>query len=663
MSAEAHLSWGEANQRYLVSAIAHLNALRAAAIAPASLFSEASNDRVSECEQALRRAEAEMPGPTALSVLADQFQLSTFEQHILLLCAAPALQRVFTATSPRENATHAGPITFGYALATLPGASWSALLPNAPLRHWSLVELEGDNLTASPLRLDERILHFLVGQDCLDPRLASAFREVRLSGGLTSGQTETAAAISQQIVAELDQGEFSVAHLLDCQTPLGRKIAATAVSAVGAELRCVAAVDLPIDARERDRLVRLWEREMRLKDLALLIELNGTESAEQRHALNAWIDSTTGVTFVVGNEALPPLGRRVRRYEIPDLTESDRAQLWRDALGPSAQMLNGELDRFAEQFPLSADSLRAVGDQFRAQYESRPTAPVHTLVSTMWTLCRKQARTRLDDLAQRIDALAQWDDLVLPTGTLQTLREIVAQVRNRNHVHRNWGFAAKSNRGLSITALFSGPSGTGKTMAAEVLARDLDLDLYRIDLSAVVSKYIGETEKNLRRIFDAAEESGAILLFDEADALFGKRSEVNDSHDRYANIEVGYLLQRMEAYRGLAVLTTNLKDSLDPAFLRRLRFVVTFPFPDAAQRTEIWRRIFPSTTPTENLDLNKLARLNVAGGHIRNIALGAAFLAADARQPVRMTHLLRAAQGEYAKLEKTLTESETKGWA
>jgi SpoVK/Ycf46/Vps4 family AAA+-type ATPase len=199
-------------------------------------------------------------------------------------------------------------------------------------------------------------------------------------------------------------------------------------------------------------------------------------------------------------------------------------------------------------------------------------------------------------------------------------------------------------------------------MAAEVLANELRLDLYRIDLSSVVSKYIGETEKNLRRVFDAAEEGGAILLFDEADALFGKRSEVKDSHDRYANIEVSYLLQRMEAYRGLAILTSNLKDALDTAFLRRIRFVVQFPFPDAAQRAEIWRRIFPPRTPTQSLDVGKLSRLNVAGGNIRNIALNAAFLAADAGEPVTMRHLLRAVRDEYAKLERPLTGAEIGGW-
>jgi len=235
-------------------------------------------------------------------------------------------------------------------------------------------------------------------------------------------------------------------------------------------------------------------------------------------------------------------------------------------------------------------------------------------------------------------------------------------VRQRTTVYETWGFARSGSRGLGISALFAGASGTGKTMAAEVIADELRLDLYRIDLSSVVSKYIGETEKNLRRIFDAAEQGGVILLFDEADALFGKRSDVKDSHDRYANIEVSYLLQRMESYRGLAILTSNLKSSLDVAFLRRIRFAVQFPFPDAVQRAEIWRRAFPAGMPSAGLEPEALARLNVAGGNIRNIALNAAFLAADAGEPVRMRHLLRAARSEYAKLERPLTDAELVGW-
>ena len=216
---------------------------------------------------------------------------------------------------------------------------------------------------------------------------------------------------------------------------------------------------------------------------------------------------------------------------------------------------------------------------------------------------------------------------------------------------------------MGIAALFHGPSGVGKTFAAEALAHDLDLDLYRVDLSATVSKYIGETEKNLRRVFDAAEQSGAILLFDEADALFGKRSEVSDSHDRYANLEVSYLLQRMEAYRGLAILTTNMRSALDQAFLRRLRFVVAFPFPSAPDRERLWRHAFPRAVPLAgDIDWQALSRLVVAGGNIANIALDAAFRAADAGTGVEMAHVLAAAQAECAKIDKTITESEIRGW-
>jgi SpoVK/Ycf46/Vps4 family AAA+-type ATPase len=294
-----------------------------------------------------------------------------------------------------------------------------------------------------------------------------------------------------------------------------------------------------------------------------------------------------------------------------------------------------------------------------ARYASQ-AAP--QLGAALWQACRNQARPRLDDLAQRIRSVATWDDLVLPAASRATLREIAVQVRQRATVYGRWGFGERSNRGLGISVLFAGASGTGKTMAAEVLANELALDLHRIDLSQVVSKYIGETEKNLRRVFDAAEEGGTILLFDEADAIFGKRSEVKDSHDRYANIEVSYLLQRMEAYRGLAILTTNMKTALDAAFLRRLRFTVDFPFPDPEARTDIWQRIFPPQTPTLGLDASKLAQLNMTGGNIRNMALAAAFLAADDGSPVTMAHIRRAAVSEYRKVERVLSDQELRGW-
>src|SRR4029450_10910811 len=277
--------------------------------------------------------------------------------------------------------------------------------------------------------------------------------------------------------------------------------------------------------------------------------------------------------------------------------------LWHRALGDAASTLNGTLDDISEQFRLSARAISSTGYLLGSRDQ-----PLEA--DELWDACRSLARPRLEDLAQRIVPFATWDDLVLPELQRNLLRQLAAQVRHRMKVYETWGFAARGRRGLGVSALFTGASGTGKTMAAEVLARELRLDLYRIDLSSVVSKYIGETEKNLKQVFDAAEEGGSVLLFDEADALFGKRSEVKDSHDRYANIEVSYLLQRMEVYRGLAILTTNIKSVLDTAFLRRIRFIVQFPFPDVAQRVKIWEGVFPAHTPTEHLDVHKLARLN-----------------------------------------------------
>jgi SpoVK/Ycf46/Vps4 family AAA+-type ATPase len=347
------------------------------------------------------------------------------------------------------------------------------------------------------------------------------------------------------------------------------------------------------------------------------------------------------------------------RLDVGRPDSQEQEQLWRGLLGDAAARANGALAHVVSQFSLSVPSIEAASAEVRERLLAGSDEPVERVI---WSACRSQARPRLDDLAQRLHPSAGWADIVLPPEQLRLLHDVAAHVRQRARVYEDWGFAKKGGRGLGISALFAGSSGTGKTMAAEVLAAELELDLYRIDLSQVVSKYIGETEKNLRRIFDAAEEGGAILLFDEADALFGKRSEVKDSHDRYANLEVSYLLQRMEAYRGLAVLTTNMRNALDTAFLRRLRFIVEFPFPGAQERAEIWRCVFPAATPTESLDVARLARLNVAGGVIRNIALNAAFVAADRGEPVRMSHLRHAAEIEYAKLERPLTEAEIGGW-
>jgi SpoVK/Ycf46/Vps4 family AAA+-type ATPase len=418
---------------------------------------------------------------------------------------------------------------------------------------------------------------------------------------------------------------------------------------------------LPASPAEITTLLRLWEREAALLHAALLIDIDEVDGA--RAAARKFVDRARCAVFLASRDGRADLSRATMTIYVDKPTTDEQRELWRQALSEAGASLNGGVDALTAQFDLSARAIRSVVD---AQWSSEPFPSSSTehpsSTAHLWTAARALSRGRLDDLAQRIEPSAAWDDIVLPQTQRQTLREMAAQVRHRTMVYETWGIARKSRRGLGISALFAGASGTGKTMAAEVLANDLQLDLYRIDLSQVVSKYIGETEKNVRRVFDAAEDGGAILLFDEADALFGKRSDVKDSHDRYAKIEVSYLLQRMEAYRGLTILTSNMKHALDPGFLRRIRFIVHFPFPDAAQRAEIWRQMFPSAMPTTGLQFQQLARLTMPGGHIRNIAVNAAFLAADAKEAVQMKHLLQATRTEYMKLEKPLGDAEVGGW-
>jgi SpoVK/Ycf46/Vps4 family AAA+-type ATPase len=257
-------------------------------------------------------------------------------------------------------------------------------------------------------------------------------------------------------------------------------------------------------------------------------------------------------------------------------------------------------------------------------------------------------------MAVKIEPRHGWEDIVLPEYKLTQLKEICSQARHRYRVFGEWGFDRKLSHGKGLSALFSGPPGTGKTMAAEVIAHDLQMDLYKVDLSSVVSKYIGETEKNLSRIFHEAETGNAILFFDEADALFGKRTEVSDAHDRYANIEISYLLQKMEEYEGIVILATNLRENMDEAFTRRIRFIIEFPFPDEASRLRIWQTHFPKEAPvSEEIDYEYLSRqFKIAGGNIKNIVLNSAFLAAGDGSVIRMEHILRGTQREFEKMGK-----------
>jgi hypothetical protein len=543
--------------------------------------------------------------PPALVRLAEAFGLSPFETDVLVLCAATELDGSVAPFCARASGELAHPYpTFGLALTALADPHWSALAPVAPLRRWRLVELVGaggEPLVTTRLRIDERVLHHLAGLDYLDERLAATAKPVMSTDTRPGERAELVTVLVARLAAARAGGPLTI-QLSGDDRAGKRAIAASAIRACGGPLYGLSVDEIPADAQERAALARLWEREAGLTGALLLLDLDDGDAAPR---VSVFAGELGSPLIIAGREPLHVAGRESVHLDVS-------RPRWQ-----------------------SPEAIRAN---------------------------RSATGNRMDALAQHIEPLATWDDLVLPEPQRATLREIAAHVRRMSVVYGDWGFAGRSTRGLGISALFAGASGTGKTMAAEVLANGLALDLYRIDLSAVVSKYIGETEKNLRRLFDTAEEAGAILLFDEADALFGRRSEVKDSHDRYANIEVSYLLQRMEAYRGLAILTTNFKSALDPAFLRRIRFIVNFPFPDAVQRAEIWRRVFPTQTPLDGIDFGRLTQLNVAGGSIRNIAINAAFLAADAGEPVGMPHLLAAARGEYAKLEKPLSDAEFRNW-
>ena len=641
---EVSFDWQRFNQEYLMAAISRIR----------KLLEVKAGKEVTAAEAVSIPSEI----PSALDQLAPIFGLSTFERDILLLCAGCELDSSFPALcalaqgDPQKNYP-----TLSLALSILNSPHWSAFTPSAPLRRWKLIELgAGGTLTLSPVRISERILHYLTGIQYLDEQLLSLIEPVRELSLSVASHQEITESVTETWSNISGNGALPVIQLCGNEIYSKRAIAATACSKLGLKLHSIDAAVLPRNITEVDQFLRLWEREAVLTGSALLLDCEELNASEINGAgISRIIEQINSPTIVIAPERMLGNQRAVIYFDVFKPNSTEQRSLWHDAFGQYQIPLGDYVETLVSQFYLSAPDINAACANVLSQNPK-------TLTTYLWDACRLQARPRLETLAQRIEAVAGWDDLVLPEAQMATLSEIVAHVRQRAKVYENWGFAGKSDRGLGISALFSGPSGTGKTTAAEVIAKELRLDLYRIDLSSVVSKYIGETEKNLRRIFDAAESGGAILLFDEADALFGKRSEVKDSHDRHANIEVSYLLQRMEAYRGLAILTTNLKGSLDTAFMRRIRFVVQFAFPDIHQREEIWRRIFPQQTPTQDLDASKLAKLSVAGGNIRNIALNAAFIAADAGESVQMKHILRAARSEHAKLDKPLVDSQVKGW-
>ncbi|MFH7334105.1 ATP-binding protein [Streptomyces hygroscopicus] len=599
--------------------------------------------------------------PNPLDALVTLFGLTPFERDLVLLTAADELD---PTTAARCAAAAGDPRrsypTFSLALAALGEPHWSALTPVAPLRRWRIVELEDETrLTVSRLRLDERILHFLLDSPYLDARLHGRLRRTTAPDTLPPSYDLAASRLAEGWTREGRGADTPPVVEVTGGDPRSRaEIAAAAAARRGLGLYAMSAEDVPTDPVERDRLARLWQREAILLPAALLVEA-GDLDRDQRAATGAFLAGAAVPVVVSGEDPLPTGRPGGTRVAVPRLDDDEQLALWAAAFDEAAELDDGELRSLVAQFQLPPHVVRSVAAAVGRRLPHEDGAGAAELA---WRAGLEEARIGMDELGRRIEPRAGWTDLVLHERQTAVLREIVAHVRRRPTVHQEWGFAATLRRGLGVTALFAGGSGTGKTLAAEVMAKELGLDLFVVDLSQVVSKYIGETEKNLRRVFDAAERGGALLLFDEADALFGKRSEVKDSHDRYANLEVSYLLMRMEAYRGLAILTTNMKQALDTAFLRRIRFVVDFPFPAEHERAEIWRRVLPPQAPLKDIDTDLLARLTVAGGSIRNIALSGAFLAAEEGDRLRMRHMLAAARTEYLKLERSLTPAEVRGW-
>ncbi|NET68724.1 MAG: ATP-binding protein [Moorea sp. SIO1G6] len=606
---------------------------------------------------------------SALAQLCDKFHLTPIERDILLMCAGMEIEPMFPSlcAKAQKNSPNKNFPTLSLAFDALPGPNWRVLSPQRPLLYWQLLQIEpGLILTKSPLQIDQRILCFLLGEYATDEELAGKIKPI-LPQTNPLFLPPSRSIVVEQLISIWSGGEgtnsYPVVQLSGSDRSTKYQIASATCQGLGLKLQTLDPAALTTNPQFVYQLAKRWQREALLSNSVLLIDwdsYNFTEPGREL-ALSQFININNTPLILSSNDRKIDCQRTLVNFDIPPLSHQEQYDLWEYHLGSAAAELNGQIKRIAVQFNLNHATIQSACDQFKIK-NSKLKIQESPHSTQLWDFCRHQARNQLEHLAQPINATATWEDLVLPTPQRLQLGDIATHLLHRFKVYQEWGFAHKGDRGLGISALFYGASGTGKTMAAEVLANEFRLSLYRIDLSRVVSKYIGETEKNLRRIFDCAETGFAILLFDEADALFGKRTQVKDSHDRNANIEVSYLLQRMEAYQGLAILTTNFQSALDSAFQRRIRFVVEFPFPVPEIRTQIWQRIFPTQTPTQNLNYQKLGQLNVAGGNIRNIALNAAFFAAAADEAVNMELIYEATKREYQKLKKMLTNEEIEGW-
>ena len=614
----------------------------------------------------------------ALPALARRFNLSPAEVDVLLLTIAVELEPHYeTLYAYLQNDVTRKHPSINLALNLICRSEREKLdarilfAPSAALFANRLLEMATEPhdrdapLLRKFLKIDEAIIAFLLDQPPTTAGVA-ALIEPRFS----NHQSETDSNTQEQLRnlgAYLSRGDIrGIALRLIGQSEIALASAAEALAqTLGRRLLLVDLLQLGADDDAVAKLMRnavLWEAIVAIKEKEPAG--NGSENQISSQALTLlWkaLSVFDEPILLLGSEsafARIPTNIRVWRLDIQTPGFNMRRQTWKAALRDA--QTTADPARLADTFRFGGQRIRQTIDMARSLAAVRDPTQAQPGIQDLLDAGRALTSPQVGRFAIRVEPRYTWSDIVLSPEKAQQLRGIAAWMKHRRVVHREWGFGEKLSRGKGLNVLFTGPSGTGKTMAAEVLASELSLDLYQIDLSSVVSKYIGETEKNLSAIFREAEQSQALLFFDEADALFGKRTEVKDAHDRYANIEVNYLLQRVEQYEGVVILATNLQQNLDDAFLRRMQEVLEFPFPDDVLRERIWRGHFPKDAPREkDIDFGFLAqKFKMTGGNIKNIVLGAAFLAAQESKPISMSHLILATKGEYQKEGKLAVKTD-----
>jgi SpoVK/Ycf46/Vps4 family AAA+-type ATPase len=633
----------------------------------------------------LRREESVRRGvELRLDRLQQNFGLDAFEVDILLICLAVEIdlryEKLYAYLNDDVTKKRPSVELVLNLLAPSVEAGFDArryFSADAPLFRSHLLALFEDPsqphppLLAKYINVDPRIARYLLNSDVLDERIwpfSYLSDSSKQSNGLLIDQ-----AARRRLGGFLRSGAAARPVIVHLRGPygVGKQNTAEAVCEdAGMRMLIADSAGLTSDGDGSSaRVFELVQREGKLQQAAVYWKnFDALLSEDKKAMLSAFLAALAdrpALTFLAGESPWEPheavSDACLARLELIRPSPSDRLRIWSAALdGDHCIGSDVDLAALATKFKFTGgqiqDAAKAALNLARLRDSQTVTVSAHEL----YEACRLHSNQKLNTLARKITPKYGWGDIVLPADRVEQLREICNHVKYRERVYGEWGFDRKLSLGKGLSVLFSGPSGTGKTMAAEIIAGALGLELYKIDLSTVVSKYIGETEKNLSRIFVEAETSNAILFFDEADALFGKRSEVKDSHDRYANIEIGYLLQRMEEYEGVVILATNFRKNMDEAFVRRLQFTVEFPFPNEKDRRRIWEGIWPQDTPRDPaLDIDFMARrFEITGGNIRNIALAAAFLAADDGNVVTMNHLLHGTKREFQKMGKVVAENE-----